>query len=390
MRYVVDYDRLNEGAVGRMVRELDPSRAWWPSSPSGGSADYGDNWHSDGRGDMHFWSVWHEGKSFSEYLTVRPRFCSEFGFQSFPSRRALLSFAPEGERNVTSPTMEHHQRHPRGNAIILETMARYFRMPSGLDATLYLSQVQQAMAIKTAVEYWRSLRPRCMGALYWQLGDVWPVSSWSSLDYDGGWKLLHYEARRFFEPLHLALIRLGAEIQAVVVNDTAEAWSGRLELRLLRLDGTPVADYSLDANIEGESAAILRSLDLASLPLAPEAALLEAVLVVSSLSGRTERREELALLTEPKRCSLPDPGLEAEVVAGVNGSPELSLHCAKPALYVSCELDLPGLGGRFEDSGFHLLPGRERRLRYVGASRRIDQREMLASLRLMHLRKSYY
>jgi beta-mannosidase len=389
MRYVVDYDRLNEGVVGRIVRELDPSRAWWPSSPSGGSADYGDNWHSDGRGDMHFWSVWHEGKSFSEYLAVRPRFCSEFGFQSFPSRRTLLSFAPEGERNITSPSMEHHQRHPRGNSIILETMARYFRMPSGLDATLYLSQVQQAMAIKTAVEYWRSLRPRCMGAIYWQLGDVWPVSSWSSLEYDGGWKLLHYEARRFFEPLHLALIRLGAQIQAVAVNDTAEAWSGRLELRLLRLDGTPVADYSLDARIEGESAAVLRSLDLASLPLAPEEALLEAVLIVSSLSGRTERREELALLTEPKRCALPDPGLEAEAVAGVDGSPGLSLRCAKPALYVACELDSPDLGGRFEDSGFHLLPGRERRLRYLGASRRLDEREMLASLRLMHLKKSY-
>ena len=131
MRYVVDYDRLNEGTIGRLVRELDPDRAWWPSSPSGGPSDFSDNWHGDGRGDMHFWSVWHEGKSFSEYLTVNPRFCSEFGFQSFPRYETVASFAPEGERNVTSPAMEHHQRHSRGNTIILETMSRYFRMPSG-------------------------------------------------------------------------------------------------------------------------------------------------------------------------------------------------------------------------------------------------------------------
>ncbi|HWP68555.1 MAG TPA: glycoside hydrolase family 2 protein, partial [Rectinemataceae bacterium] len=200
-RYIVDYDRLTEGVLGRTIRELDPDRCWWPSSPSAGPKDFSDNWHSDERGDMHFWSVWHEGKAFSEYLTVKPRFCSEFGFQSFPSHRTIEGFAPPDERNISSPAMEAHQRHPRGNSLIVDTILRYFRMPKGFRETLYLSQVQQAMAIKTAVEFWRSNRPRCMGALYWQLNDVWPVTSWSSLEYDGSWKLLHYEANRFYDPL---------------------------------------------------------------------------------------------------------------------------------------------------------------------------------------------
>ncbi len=393
MRYIVDYDRLYEGTVGRVVRELDPDRTWWPTSPSGGPADFSDNWHGDGRGDMHFWSVWHEGKSFSEYLEVKPRFCSEFGFQSFPSYGTVVSFAPEGERNVTSPAMEHHQRHSRGNTIIMETMSRYFRMPSGQRETLYLSQVQQALAIRTAVDYWRSLRPLCMGILYWQLNDLWPVSSWSSLDYDGGWKLLHYEARRFFELLHLALITKGGTIRAVVVNDGLDSFEGRLVLRLRSLEGPVMKEYSSDVGIGPESASELRSLEIASLLSASEEAFIEARLELRARDGRVESREALSFLTEPKRCSLPDPKLEAKVVPGSLG-PELLLRCEKPAFYIACEIEAGSrnaVAGRFEDSGFHLMPGEERRLCFIpsrdGAAPSLD--DLAAAFRVTQLRASY-
>ncbi len=397
MRYIVDYDRLYEGTLGRLVRELDPGRTWWPSSPCGGPSDFSDNWHGDGRGDMHFWSVWHEGKSFSEYLKVRPRFCSEFGFQSFPNSGTVASFAPEGERNVTSPSMEHHQRHNRGNTIIMETMSRYFRMPSGQRETLYLSQIQQAMAIGTAVEYWRSLRPLCMGTLYWQLNDVWPVSSWSSLDYDGSWKLLQFEARRFFESLHLALIgpRNGAgeggAIEAVAVNDGIEAWAGKLSLRLRKFDGSVVAEFASEAAIPGESSVALLSLEIAALPCKAEEAFLEAELELRPAGDRgktvgREVRRALAFLTEPKRCSLPDPRLVASVVAG-KGGPELVLRCDKPAFYVAPSVE----GGRFDDSGFHLMPGEERVLRFLPTKgKAAPSAEALgAALKVLHLRASY-
>ena len=206
-----------------MARELDPGRTWWPSSPSAGVGDYSDNWHDDSKGDMHYWSVWHEGKSFEAYYDITPRFCSEFGFQSFPSLDTVRSFASEDQWNVTSPVMEHHQRHPRGNTVILETMTRYFRFPEGFESFLYLSQIQQALAIKMAVEYWRSRRPVCMGSLYWQLNDLWPVASWSSIEYSGAWKLLHYEARRFYAPLHLAaFLSKGKDICLLYTSDAAD------------------------------------------------------------------------------------------------------------------------------------------------------------------------
>lgn len=274
-------------------------------------------------------------------------------------------------------------------------------MPSGLRETLYLSQVQQAWAIRTAVDYWRSLRPRCMGTLYWQLNDVWPASSWSSLDYDGNWKLLHYEARRFFEPLHLALISDAAGatpeagVRAVAVNDGLDRYVGRLSLRLRRLDGTIAFERLIDVAVPPEASVELASIEATDLPCSPEEAFVEAVLALRAPDGRSETRTAVSFLAPPKRCSLPDPRLEAIVVDGAagGGGPELLLRCERPAFFVSPE----AAGGQFEDSGFHLMPGEERRLRFIphhytgghGGAEELDAEALRASLRVLQLRASY-
>lgn len=204
-RYLVAYDRLNH-SIERTLIENAPDANWWPSSPSSGPLNYGDAWHDDQSGDMHFWSVWHEGRDFEHYRNIRPRFCSEFGFQSYPSLDVIKTFTERSDRNIASPVMESHQKNAGGNARIAETMFRYFRFPEGFENFVYLSQVQQGVAIKTAVDYWRSLKPHCMGSLYWQLNDTWPVASWSSLNYGGSWKLLHHMAKRFFKPITIVAI----------------------------------------------------------------------------------------------------------------------------------------------------------------------------------------
>ncbi len=158
---------------------------FWPSSPCAGPGDLQDTFHKDGYGDMHYWDVWHGGKPFEDYYNQKPRFCSEFGYQSFPSMETIKEFCPPEGRNVFSPTMEQHQKCYKGNGSIIAMFSQYFRMPQGFDNFLYLSQVQQALAMKMGVEYWRSLMPYCMGTVYWQLNDNWPVASWSSLEYSG-------------------------------------------------------------------------------------------------------------------------------------------------------------------------------------------------------------
>lgn len=375
-RYIVDYDRLTEGVLGRVVRELDPRRCWWPSSPSAGPNDFSDNWHSDERGDMHFWSVWHEGKPFSEYLAVRPRFCSEFGFQSFPSLATISSFAVPGEWNVSSPIMEAHQRHPRGNSLIIDTMLRYFRMPKDFKATLYLSQVQQAMAIRTAVEYWRSERPRCMGTLYWQLNDVWPATSWSSLEYSGTWKLLHYAARRFYDPLLLALILIEGRIELRAVNDSFLAVEGSWELSFVDFSGNLLLRLGGKASLPAEKSIILWSMKLANAPSAPDRCFAEAsFLAFDAESGSAIRegcisRRTSLFLTEPKRCQIVDAQLTARIEAAEKeGDSALFVTIeagAAPAFYVAPALE--GVAGRFEDSGFYMAKGESRKLRFMPAS----------------------
>ena len=181
-------------AIADAVRAADPTRLFWPSSPCAAPGDFRHNNRNLGSGDTHYWDVWHGGSDFDAYYRHQPRFCSEFGFQSLPSPETVRSFASEkdGDLNLYSPVMDWHQKCWRGNAAIFGMFGRYFRMPRGFDDALYLSQVQQAEAIRTGVEYWRSLRPYCMGTIYWQLNDDWPVASWASLEWGGRWKALHH------------------------------------------------------------------------------------------------------------------------------------------------------------------------------------------------------
>jgi beta-mannosidase len=379
-RYIVDYDRLNEGIVGRIVDECDPTRTFWPSSPSAGRGDYSDNWHDDARGDMHYWSVWHEGKPFSAYYAVKPRFCSEFGYQSFPSLHTIRTYAEEEDLNVTSPVMEHHQRHRGGNAIITEMFARYFRVPESFENFVYLSQVQQALAIKTAVEYWRHLRPLCMGTLYWQLNDNWPVCSWSSVEYDGSWKLLHYAARRFFAPTLLAAQLTEGRIEVWLTNDRREEVRQEAAIRLLDFEGKVLREEALSARAPAGSARLLKSYALSDLAPSPAEAFLSVTLTTDG-----ETIDNTLFLTEPKRCRLAKAVIKSDVRATEKGY-VVRLSSDKPAFHVS--LSVAGIPGEFEDNFFTLLPGVPRSVHFT--PREPVHRERLGqALAVRHLRDTY-
>jgi beta-mannosidase len=350
-RYIIDYDRLNEGVVGRTIRELDPTRTWWPSSPSAGKDDFSDNWHDDSRGDMHFWSVWHEGKPFEAYYSVRPRFVSEFGYQSFPSLSTVRSYCPDDQLNLTSPVMEHHQKNDRGNSIIIENFSRYFRFPNTLEQMLYLSQVQQALAMKMAVEFWRSTRPRCMGTIFWQLNDNWPVASWSSIDYTGKWKLLQYAARKFYDTCIPALRLLeDGTVEVHLVNDGVEkVEQAKVTIQACRFSGkkTGKREYTLD--IPAQSSTLLCTLDPAK---EFDADPRDSFLYVK-LASRDRYRENTLFLDRPKRCGLENPGLSWSVEKAPEGF-AITLRCKAPAFFVA--LDAGALEGRFSDNLFDMRP----------------------------------
>ena len=355
-RYVIDYDRLNDSTVGRIVRELDPSRPWWPSSPSAGPGTFRDTWHVDTQGDMHYWSIWHEGKPFESYYDVVPRFASAFGYQSFPSISGVAEYAPKEQWNITSSIMEHHQKNPRGNSIILENFARYFRFPNGFANMVYLSQVQQALAMKMAVEYWRTQRPRCMGTLFWQLNDTWPGTSCSSIEYSGTWKLLHYAAKRFYAPILPILYKKDGEIHVHVVNDTNTEIDCRISVKIRRFDGTKLSQQVFFPHVQGQSDCPVTSYSVNSLTIEPQEAYMHV-----KLSTKELFIENSLFLTEPKRCVLHDPGITVEVGTTHDGF-VVQLACRAPAFAVA--LDAGSIGGVFNDNMFDLRPTANKTVRF--------------------------
>lgn len=212
-----DYIKQFEYILPKALKKADDQTFFWPSSPSSGGCF--DEPGDENRGDTHYWEVWHGQKPFSDYQKYFFRFCSEFGFQSFPSEKTVYSYTEPQDRNIFSPVMESHQKNDAANGKMLYYLAENFRYPKDFESLLYVTQVLQAVAIKSGVEHWRRNRGRCMGTLYWQINDNWPVASWSSIDYYGRWKALHYMACRFYEPIAGSIVRIAD-------TDTAERNGG--------------------------------------------------------------------------------------------------------------------------------------------------------------------
>jgi len=215
-RKYADYERLFHQALPEVVTAHDGVTPYWPSSPWRGDTD---DSHAAGerRGDTHYWDVWHGRHPVKDYEKYAFRFASEFGMQSFSSPETQATFCPADDGNVFGPTMTNHQKNRFGNQVILDYVSRHYRFPKDQDSLLFLSQLNQAFCMQTGVEHYRRNMPRCMGALYWQLNDCWPVASWSSIEFPGRWRALHHVARRFFAPA-LVTAHVPGEEETIINN----------------------------------------------------------------------------------------------------------------------------------------------------------------------------
>ena len=384
-RYLVDYDRLNEGVLGAAVDQADPTHTFWPSSPCGGRGDYSDCWHDDSRGDMHYWEVWfNASKTFDDYYKVKPRFCSEFGFQSFPSLEMIRRYAPRDQLNASAPIMEWHQRHPDGNAKITNMFGRYFRIPEGFANFVYLSQVQQAVAIKTAIEYWRSLRPLCMGTLFWQINDNWPVCSWSSIEHGGKWKLLQYAANRFYAPVLVSTLQQkDGSLEIWVTNDQRTAVRGTVVAEVRNFAGNLTRRIRLPARVSAGSAKLIKKLKVADLAPQPEQVFLQLNFRRTDTSGTpVQQTTNTHFFTEYKRCDLAKPKIRMEVRAGYR----VTLRTDKPAFFVA--LNATEIRGEFSDNCVTLLPGQSWTAKFT-PKQPVTLAAFKKSLTINHLRGTY-
>ncbi|RYE56526.1 MAG: hypothetical protein EOP20_08775 [Hyphomicrobiales bacterium] len=259
-------------------------------------------------------------------------------------------------------------------------MTRYFRFPRDFDHMVFLSQIQQGLAIKTAIEYWRSTKPRCMGTLYWQINDFYPVASWSSLDYGGQWKLLQYMAKRFFLPVNVVAYPDGDTILLKAINDTAAKTEISLEVRAVDVGGADRVVHSGKTSVSPDAATLAFKLPAKKLG-------------TGEFLFFSWRDAEGRLLGEndffPKAYKAYDPA-EARITAtwtGDDKAPALTLRTDKPAFFVTATVDVPGY---FSDNAITLLPGRETTLTFTARlGAKATQKALAKGLKIRHLRETY-
>lgn len=243
----MDYIELYERIFPALVDEYAPQTFYWPSSPSSGGGFIEPTCNTIG--DVHYWKVWHENIPFDEYRKHHFRFCSEYGFESYPSVKTISSFCEKQDMNCFSRVIENHQRCKDGNKKILMYVADMYLYPYSLEELVYVSQLLQADAIRCGVEHFRRDRGYCMGSIYWQFNDCWPVVSWSSVDCFGRCKALHYAAKRFYAPVSLGMFYDNNILTINISNETMEDFNGKAVIVHCDSEFNIIKRYEIEADV---------------------------------------------------------------------------------------------------------------------------------------------
>lgn len=340
-----DYIRLFEEVLPKAVQEADGETFYWHSSPSSGGCF--DNPDDANRGDTHYWDVWHGQKPFTDYRKYFFRFCSEFGFQSFPCAKTVNSFTLEDDRNIFSRVMESHQKNDAANGKMLYYLSENLRYPKDLTHLLYASQVLQGMAIKYGVDHWRRNRGRCMGTLYWQINDDWPAPSWSSIDYFGRWKALHYMAQKFYAPHAVSMTLEDHRCHVYFSNESFETTEYSLTLSIRDLSGNVLETYETKGNSPAFSAIETAVVDICSWEDQKDDVFLEAVIHTKD----QKVLKDVETLVPYKYLNLKNPVISTEAK---ETNDAFILHISSDCFAPFVALDFDDADVIFSDNFFHL------------------------------------
>ena len=339
------FDRILRDAAERR----DPDSVYWPGSPS---ANYEGKPDQDFDGDRHYWDVWGGKKPVEAYLDSCPRFMSEYGLQAMPDMKTIMAFAKPGDLSAISPVMKAHQKFLKGegNDRLLFYIEQNYRTPRDFADFVYLSQVMQAEGIELAALHHRACRPVTMGSLYWQLNDVWPGASWSSVDHYGRWKALNYHARRFFAPIAVNAERKAGTTTISTISDATIATPARWRVRAIDVGGRVLGEGGAAVTLAPLSAAMVAKLDDATLFRGGDPR--TTVAVVEMLTGDTIVSRRIVTALPPKAMTLPDPGLSARW-----SDDGRTLTLTAKALARAVWIDFAGIDATLSDNSLDILPG---------------------------------
>jgi beta-mannosidase len=371
-----DYLKLFFHTIPDVLRRLDPATPYLHSSPAlplPGQPQTRLPSH-----DAHDWDVWHARKPVEHYETTRHRFVSEFGMQSYPSLPVAQTFCPPEELNVFSPTFQNHQKNQGGNGTILDYSLRLYRLPADYGMLAFISQLNQAYCMKMAVEHFRRCQPYTLGAIYWQLNDCWPVASWSSLEFGGRWKALHYAARRFFAPALVSARHLGSETTTIGnyplnTKGKVELWTSydgpaplkaKLSWVLMTLDGTLLAKATLPVQLKPLESVLHQVVDFSEQleRVGRERAVLR--LVLTGTRDKTLLSENTVLFAAPRLLDCDRTPIDIAWEKVAPGAWDVTLRSNSFQHGVGLEFASDAV--TLSDNAFDLFPGQARIVRVTG------------------------
>lgn len=342
-----DYKKIFHQLIPSVLKELDPSRPYWPSSPSLG-------WGRDSaykQGDVHYWGVWWGKEPVEKYYEKVGRFNSEYGMQGMPDMKTIRQFALPEDFDTSSKVLKVHQKHPFGYENIKMYIQNKFREPKTFEDLVYVSQLMQADAIRTAIEAHRS-NPKNNGTMFWQWNDCWPVTSWSAIDYYGRKKALYYEVKRSFADSVLFIQKKENGFEVGVLTDVQDSNNLVSSIQLVpfntdssnhswRIASPPPAQFTFIPFTK-----FLKSgLDSATV--------FSNYYIEYSIHGKDQLTVAKAvLMTDPKKANLPNPVITWQKSVLFNDVIEVMTDKFAYGVYI----DVPD-GVELDDNYFNLVPG---------------------------------
>lgn len=349
------YDVLFRQLLPELVEANDPGRFYMHGSPYEANWGRPESWKI---ADSHNWGTWYGQKPFESLDTEIPRFMSEYGFQAFPEMKTIRMFASLEDYELESPVMNAHQKASIGNFLIKKTMALYYKVPEKFEDLIYAGLILQGKGMRHGIEAHRRHRPYCMGSLPWQLNDSWPVVSWSSIDYYGNWKAMHYQIRRAFAPVLVDAIKEGNNLSYYIMSDRLTDEELTLNLELMDFNGKVYRKQKVDGLLPANTSKLFYQEPVEQALAGRDSATTFMHMVVKSKKGEV-LSDEIYYFAHPKDQLLPKTPLQWQVKQK-KGYCEVTVKADKLARDIFIEVPVQGV--RFSDNFFDLLPGQKKKV----------------------------
>jgi len=300
---------------------------------------------------------------------------------------SVKEYSIEEDWHLESSVMKTHQKHPRGNSLIRQYMAEEYRDPKDFESFLYLSQVQQALGMKVAFEAHRSAMPFCMGSLYWQFNDCWPVASWSGIDYYGRWKALHYQAKRSFEHLAVFVEQTENKLSVNIVSDLLNKSSLQLNQQLMTFDGSVLWSDQQIVEIDGLTSKIIVSHEVTELL---DNIISSDVVFVASVVDESSK----ALVSEAFHYFVPTKDLTLKTpsyrVTSTKSDESIEFVIQADTLVRQVHLTMNDNLNNFTDNFFDLLPGVKKHISLpTDKANSVSANQAIESLKVMSVVDTY-